>query len=352
MKNKTTMTNSTVPISVILPVYNGEDHLTVCIESVLAQTFQDFEFIIVNDASTDGTSQILNKFASIDKRIKIINNKVNQKQTASANTAIKNSKGKYLARMDADDVALPSRFEKQINVLEDNPDIGAIGSSVDLINSEGEILRQWNTHPEPDFLKWFLMFGASLPHSSVMMRRKIIEEVGGYKSVEAEDYDLWSRVSRVAKVANISEVLQQKRLWEGQLGKKVPIETIDCSLKIMQSNMHYLLGFSAPLKQVKNIRFTMRNICIDNKTDIVETVDLILVLTNTFLQSNSLDKYIRAKVKKFTAQKLHILAEMMRSKNLLSSFTIYYKILILNPKYLINVGIRQGFKPPEVISWK
>ncbi len=125
--------NSLSLISVILPVYNGEKYLTECIESVLNQTYRNFEFIIVDDASTDSTPQILKEFALQDTRIKVMTHAINQKQTIAANTAIKQAEGTYIARMDADDVALANRFQKQIDFLEDNPKIGMVGSWTDII---------------------------------------------------------------------------------------------------------------------------------------------------------------------------------------------------------------------------
>lgn len=198
-------------ISAILPVYNGKDHLKECIDSVLGQTITNFEFIIVDDASTDNTPQILKEFAMKDTRIKVVTHKVNQKQTAAANTAINNTKGKYLARMDADDVALPTRFEKQCGFLRANQEIGMVGSWTDTISETGKIIGQWRTAYEPGMLNWNLLFGTSFAHSSIMMRKNIVEQAGLYQSPEAEDYDLWSRISRIAKVANIPEVLQQKK---------------------------------------------------------------------------------------------------------------------------------------------
>ena len=242
-------------ISVILPVYNGEDHLNACIESVLQQAFEDFEFIIVDDASTDNTPQILREFAIKDERIKIFTHSGNQKQTTAANTAIKNASGKYLARMDSDDVALLSRFEKQVTYMEENPNIGLLGSWVDIIDDNGDILYTWHTHPTNGYLGWNLLFGTSFAHSSVMMKNEIVKKAGYYQSPEAEDYDLWSRISRITDVANIPEVLQQKRVWAGQLALKVPTETRDCVIQIMQKNINHLLGDSnLDLGMIRNIR--------------------------------------------------------------------------------------------------
>ena len=107
-------------VSVILPVYNGQDHLTECVNSILTQSFSNFEFIIVDDASTDNTLQILQDFAKINDRINIVTHSNNQRQTAAANSACNIAKGKYIARIDADDLALPNRLEKQVNFLENN----------------------------------------------------------------------------------------------------------------------------------------------------------------------------------------------------------------------------------------
>ncbi|MEE8341822.1 MAG: glycosyltransferase family 2 protein, partial [Candidatus Neomarinimicrobiota bacterium] len=160
---------NTPKISVILPVYNGEEHLTECVESILHQSYTNFEFVIVDDASTDNTPQILKKYSNQDERVRVITNPINQKQTISANTACKNTSGKYIARMDADDIALPMRFEKQLNFLEANPCVSMVGSWINTISDNGKIMGQWKTSTDSNILIWDLLFGTSFAHSSVMM---------------------------------------------------------------------------------------------------------------------------------------------------------------------------------------
>ena len=114
-------------ISVLMPVYNSEKYVAEAIESILCQTYKDFEFIIINDASTDSSLKIIAKYAKQDKRIKLINNKKNVKISASLNKGLSIAKGKYIARMDSDDISLPSRFELQTKFLADNPAVGIVG---------------------------------------------------------------------------------------------------------------------------------------------------------------------------------------------------------------------------------
>ncbi|MFC1784215.1 glycosyltransferase family 2 protein [Candidatus Neomarinimicrobiota bacterium] len=324
MQKKSSMLSKYPPIiSVILPVFNGEDHLAECIESILHQTYTNFEFIIVDDASTDTTPKILKKYSRQDERIKIITNLINQKQTISANIACKNAGGKYLARMDADDIALPMRLKKQFEFLEKYPDYGLVGSWTDTINENGEILGQWKTASETGVLNWNLLFGTSFAHSSVTMRTALVKEVGYYQSPEAEDYDLWSRLSRVSEVANLPEVLQQKRVWGGQLALKVPNETRDCVLQIMQNNINYLLNSSnLNFDMIINIRqISDKTIPIQDSQLISEIKNVLLQLYSKYLLKFNLTKIENKKVTRDVFQKLYTLSDWQFSAN-------YYKALI------------------------
>ena len=123
-----------------MSVYNGEKYLKQAIDSILTQDFKDFEFIIVNDASTDKTAQILDKYDNA--RIKVLVNKKNLGLAKSLNIAIKQAKGEYIARMDDDDISLPSRFSKQLEYLQKYSDVGVLGTQIDVINDKGRIIRK------------------------------------------------------------------------------------------------------------------------------------------------------------------------------------------------------------------
>jgi glycosyltransferase involved in cell wall biosynthesis len=326
MSNK----DNTLLISVILPVYNGEDHLKECIESILNQTFKEFEFIIVDDASTDNTAQMLKKFAIQDNRITVITHEVNQKQTAAANTAIKFAKGKYLARMDADDVALPMRLEQQLAYMEGNPIIGLLGSWVDIIDANGKILKIWQTHTTNGYLGWNLLFGTSFAHSSVMMKNESANKAGLYQSPEAEDYDLWSRISRITEVANIPEVLQQKRVWAGQLALKVPTETRDSVIQIMQKNINRLIGNSnLDLDMIRNIRkVSDKNPKIDDIKLISEVKNILLQLYVKYLTKHKLTNIEKKNISRDIFKKLNTLANWQYTANsykgLIDKFYLVY----------------------------
>ncbi len=328
---------NTPKISVILPVYNGEEHLAECIESILHQSYTNFEFVIVDDASTDNTPQILKKYSNQDERIRVITNPVNQKQTISANTACKNTFGKYIARMDADDIALPMRFEKQFKFLEANPCVSMVGSWIDTISDNGKIIGHWKTSTDSNVLIWDLLFGTSFAHSSVMMRSDLVKKVGYYQSPEAEDYDLWSRLSRITKVANLPEVLQHRRVWAGQLALKVPTETQDCVLQIMQKNINYLLKNSnIDLEMIKNIRMVSdKTTKIRDSQRISDTKLILLQLYAEHLSKNNLTIIENKNVSRDVYQKLYTLAGWQFSANIFKAVIEYLYLLFRFPKLFI-----------------
>ena len=321
-------------VSVILPVYNGENHLTKCIESVLSQTFTDFEFIIVDDASTDKTPAILNSFSKQDSRIKIIRNKTNQRQTISATIACQNARGKYIARIDADDVALHRRLERQVQFLENNPDFGLIGSWSDRINEKGNVLNKWTVETNPLYLKWTFLFQTNFAHASVMMQNDIAKKAGYYQSPEAEDFDLWSRMGTISKIGCIPEFLQQRRIWEGQLNLKVPTETLNCVHQIIKRNIELLLGKEISFNDVKNIHHVItHNNKIKNITEIIKTKTLIIELFNIFLKKNNLNRKETKLISKDVTQKLYVLKRWLDKINNWKGFILFMKIVSIDMRF-------------------
>jgi glycosyltransferase involved in cell wall biosynthesis len=171
------MKNKKITLSVIMPAYNSKDYIKEAVLSVLNQTFKDFELIVINDASTDNTLEILENLSKKDNRIKIINLKVNRNCGGDkcANFGISKARGKYIARMDADDIADPKRFEKQIKFLDSNPDIFLVGSNAYVINKEGKIIGE-KTEPlkNEDIYKSYFGFHP-LIHPTCMFRTKLLD---------------------------------------------------------------------------------------------------------------------------------------------------------------------------------
>lgn len=205
------MNDQNPKISVIMPVYNGEKYLAEAINSILTQTFTDFEFIIINDASTDSTAQIINGFAKKDSRIRILTNKINLKIAATLNKGLNIAKGQYIARMDADDISLPHRLNLQVSFMDKHPEVGVCGSWLTI----HETNKIWRPPQYNEQIKAMLLFESCLYHPTIIARKTNIIDVGKYSDemFHAQDYDLWIKllISGDIKFANIAESLLRYR---------------------------------------------------------------------------------------------------------------------------------------------
>ncbi|MFD2116983.1 glycosyltransferase family 2 protein [Paenibacillus yanchengensis] len=178
--------------SVIMPVYNGELHLEEAIQSVLNQSYIDFEFIIINDGSTDQSLKIITKYKLMDNRIHVIS-RDNRGLVSSLNEGIAIAQGKYIIRMDADDICYSDRFEKQVDFLETHQSIDILSSYVTIIGEENVLLENKLNQPLVHPLKQFLTDWYCFCHPAVVMRKSIFKTLIGYQCYFAEDLDLWLR---------------------------------------------------------------------------------------------------------------------------------------------------------------
>lgn len=202
-------------VSVIMSVYNNQDYLKYTIESVLNQTYKNFEFIITDDASNDKSAEIIMQYASIDSRIRVIKNKKNIGLTKSLNNMLEISEGKLVARIDGDDICLPDRLEKQVNIFRNNVDIGIVFSDTILIDYQGNIIcESWRPREFKTIQK--LMFVHNyIPHPTVMYNREIIIRNGKYNEAfrTGQDRELWLRlIENGVKFEYIRESLVMYRL--------------------------------------------------------------------------------------------------------------------------------------------
>lgn len=211
---------TTPSISVLMPVYNGLPFLKDAIDSILIQTFKEYELIIINDGSTDNCEAIIKNIK--DTRVSYIY-QTNQGLAATLNTGINLSKGKFIARLDQDDLMLQSRLAKQVEYLELHPDCAMVGTWSEIWVGDKPTSRgHW--HPACcDTLRLELLFDNPFVHSSVMIRTDALRDVGGYSIDKLrqppEDYELWSRIGRKYQVANIPEVLTVYREVEGSMSR-------------------------------------------------------------------------------------------------------------------------------------
>jgi len=201
-----------------MAVHNQEQYLEAAANSILNQTFSDFEFIIVNDASTDHSPQILSQLANKDKRIKLLHNKAQQGLTKSLNKALKTVKGEYIARMDADDISLPKRLEKQLAYLEKHPQLVLLGTAAYLIDSTGKQIGLKRYPSDHKTLRKTILRYCPYIHSTWMFRRRPILELGGYNPnfLFAQDYELALRLMGKHQAANLPQPLIQYRVASSQ----------------------------------------------------------------------------------------------------------------------------------------
>jgi glycosyltransferase involved in cell wall biosynthesis len=202
-----------IKISIIMSCYNASRWLAEAIESVLFQTFKDFEFIIIDDGSTDETVDIIKRYAKTDSRIKIIK-KTNTGLADSLNVGIDQAKGEWIARIDADDICMPNRFEKQINFLKINPSVVLLGCGCLEIEEDGNFIKKHKYPKRHRALVTNLeQLKAFFPHSSVLYRADIVRELGGYnpRCYMCEDRDLWLRLGEVGRIASFPELLIKLR---------------------------------------------------------------------------------------------------------------------------------------------
>lgn len=211
---------SSPAVSVVMAVYNGEPFLVQAIESVLRQTITDFDLIVVDDASTDNTPRILQAFKERDSRVVVLRHEERQERSKSRNQAILAARGKYIAIMDADDLSMPQRLERQLQYMEAFEDVALLGTWGYEIDADNEIVGIWSPPVEDTALRKAMLNGNPFCHSSVMFRKAALDTTGLYDESlnSSEDYDLHWRLTRRYRCANIPDCLVLKRVdWEREL---------------------------------------------------------------------------------------------------------------------------------------
>ena len=208
-------------ISVLMSVYNAGPYLRPALDSILAQSFCDFEFIVIDDGSTDRSPEVLREYAARDARIRLTI-RPNQGLTRTLNEAIELSRGEFLARMDCDDVALPTRFEKQLAALRADPSLVCAGGYFELIDGKGRLLTRLRPPTDDAAVQQLLLKGhTAICHPAAMMRRDAVAKVGNYDTYfkTTQDLDLWLRLGEVGRLANVPEVVLKFRQHDSSVSE-------------------------------------------------------------------------------------------------------------------------------------
>lgn len=245
---------NTPKVSVIMPVFNGSRFVGEAIESILNQTFKNFELIIIDDCSTDNSVSIINAYK--DTRIKIIQNNVNIGSTASRNKGLVNSQGEYIAILDCDDIALSIRLEEEVNFLDKNPDFGVVGGWTKIMNENGvENGYSWKNDLPPEKIPSILLFKNYITHSSSMIRREaMLPDFYKTNSITAgtvEDYELWIRIARNWKICNLQKFLIKHRQHPQSLTKIKPNSLRQQAIDLIYSEQLQNLNIKPTIEELK-----------------------------------------------------------------------------------------------------
>ncbi|WP_309381115.1 glycosyltransferase family 2 protein [Cerasicoccus frondis] len=233
-------------VSVCIPAYNVEKYVCETLDSVLAQTFKDFEIIFVDDGSVDRTLAIAEDYSKRDSRIRVFAQGENKGLIENRNRTLKEARGDLIALADSDDIMHPDRLARQVSFMDNNPEVGALGSTVDYkIEYDGRSPHQ-DIYPDDSSIRFFMNLLPCLWNPTTMYRRNLIEQVGGYRSEFAaggEDYELWSRLLPITQFANILEPLVTYRVHGSSVMATQP-KCLNNVLSVSKSLFNQYTGLS------------------------------------------------------------------------------------------------------------
>lgn len=306
-------------VSVIMPVYNGEAYLKVAVDSILSQSMTDFELIIIDDCSTDLTASIINSYT--DERIIYKRNEHNMGVAKSLNKGLLLAKGEYIARMDADDISLPNRFQVQVDFMDNNQDVGVCGTDI-MIFGDGvqNEVHHFSTHH--DDLCIDLIFNTALAHPTIMIRKSILidNEISYDPSYEtAEDYKLYIDLSKVSKISCLPQILLRYRVHKSQVTK-----LFSCKQKQTVLSIRKQILYDISPEYDSNTLDIFNRICDGNRVFQQGEYHIIVKVFKTTIKSN---RYKRRKIMKVLSQINCSIFIVNRNKHIyVSYFDLFYSL--------------------------
>jgi glycosyltransferase involved in cell wall biosynthesis len=304
-------------VSVIMPIYNAQKFLDEAIQSILKQTFKDFELLLINDGSTDGSEEIIEKYRN-DNRVRIFHKK-NEGVTKTLNFGLAQSVGRYVARMDADDISMPERLELQVDFLDEHRNVGLLGTRFKAITEDGKFIENLDVELTNEELQEKLIKSCRFGHPTVMMRRSAIESVGSYDESSwantVEDYDLWLRIAEKFEIANLSQYLLHYRInsnsitqTKKEINEKGTLECIRRARERRGSNSSTLVSICIPsYKQPELLKKALESILLQSHKNYEVVItddspdDSVEDVYNDFKKYTNI-RYIRNKERKGTPE--------------------------------------------------
>ncbi len=305
-------------ITVLMPVFNGERFLGEAIGSILDQTFTDFEFLIIDDGSTDKTMDIIKSHQ--DDRIRLIKNEKNLGISKSLNKGIDLARASLIARMDADDISYPDRLERQYNYLAGNPDCALVSSSARVITEDGQTIYIDNTKSE--YFYYNLTFHSPIYHPTVVYRKAAVKDVGMYTAKYSEDFELFWHLSRKYKIHNLAEVLLDYRVSTQGLHQQK--ENAQASLAQTLRNLRYYAGEKYTISEscLKCLQYDVAPLARQgNIGNIVKCFRQLELITGKIIKAENINRNINAIKAASRFKKKHTLSlianQLPRNKSLL-----------------------------------
>ncbi len=334
-------------ISVIMSVYNGERYLSEAIASILHQTFTNFEFIIINDASTDDTAAVLTAYADQDPRIRLVQNEQNIGLTKSLNKGLNLALGRYIARQDSDDISYPERFAQQVALLDAHPDVVVASCNLELIDEHGETIGYHHRACSPNLVAWYLLFYNHLAgHSQVMFRRELICRLGGYDENRrySQDYELWSRFVNHGKIVISPEILLKYRKHTNSIGTSRRSQQLQLSLSQARHNIESLIQQPLGVDEPEQLRKFMMLPESSEHIDTVLSLDLLRLhnrlqtIYASFVAKNRLrDRQGCQEIRRAIARKFIVLLNHIGwSGKVLTKLTLSWCVLRWSPRLMIE----------------
>lgn len=333
-----------VKISVIIPVFLGSEFLHECLSSVLAQTFSDFELILVCDEPTDETLKIIADFERRETRIKKIINTQRAGLVNSLNMGIASASGEYIARMDVDDICCPTRFKVQAEYLDLHPEVGVLGTHAQLINKNGNPIR---VDPLPMLCKsimFGLLFKNVLVHPSVIFRRDLFDNEAVYdpKYYLFEDYALWIKAIKTTEIRNLPDVLLKYRFYNSSVTQKNLLVQKNASFFLQKEEMERIICRSLTESENAALRWyvlSLREVADDEP---FAFINLITTLYDVFKKKYSMSSQEEAEIRTITSDLLITVAALVSRGPILNTIKIWKKIFSLEKKFPILL-IKKGY---------
>lgn len=295
-------------VSVLMCVFNGERFLAESVESILSQTFRDFEFIIVDDGSTDSSYERLADYARSDERINVIHQPLNLGITSSVKNGLQYCRGKYIARMDQDDISLPQRLLTQYQYLENHTEIDAIGAGFEFIDGSGNRTGKFpDRESDAMIVRLQMLYHCMLHNPSVMMKSEYYKKYNENHLEEAyygaDDYHFWLRMNNESLYSNLSDTLLLYRRHQVQVSSKDSSRQLDSILRSAHEAFESLLGMPISVNALRTFYFINRYVSSESQA-VTEAVRVIYKTQLKFESLNRLTKVQKEKTREYSYEKL------------------------------------------------